>query len=203
MGLVASVEAWRGDLAGAELMRTDARALPDERYRELLAIALAKNPSATVPLGAAARGLAERGLEEDARRANDEALRRHAPFEARLLHAADLAGRGRLREAADAFEALHRVAPADRTAVQYLLGLHASLGDTRRLEEVATESERLWPGGFDALVVLKNLALARGDRRRATVLLRAAVLSIDFPEPRLYDPEAEKTVLRALETGPR
>ncbi|MBL8113504.1 MAG: hypothetical protein JNK60_11500, partial [Acidobacteria bacterium] len=92
---------------------------------------------------------------------------------------------------------------ADRTAVQYLLGLHSSLGDTRRLEEVATESERLWPGGFDALVALKNLALARGDRRRALVLLRAAMLSRDFPEPRLYDPGTERAALRALEAGPR
>ncbi|MBL8112618.1 MAG: hypothetical protein JNK60_07010, partial [Acidobacteria bacterium] len=90
-------------------MRPEARALSNERYEELLSIALAKNPSTTMPLGAAAKGLAERGLEEDARRANVEALHRHAPFEARLLHAADLAGSGRLREAVEAFEALHRV----------------------------------------------------------------------------------------------
>ncbi len=197
-GFVASVEAWRGDLAGAALMSPEASRLDDDAYRRLLERALTKSPAATIPLTPAVKGLSERGLEREARAIIDEALRRNAPFAARLLHAADLAASGHLAEAVSAFETLHRVAPADRTVVQYLIGLHANLGNAPRLEEVARESERLWPGGFDALVALKNAALARSDRRAATVLLRAAAASRDFPEPRIYERDAEMAALEAL-----
>lgn len=200
-GLLASLASWYGDvrlsrLGGASSLSTG----------EVLAIVregTRLSPAAWIRLVPAARDLSMRGEDQAALEPLEEALRRHAPLEARFLRAAIWAGSGRTAEATSELESLHRLSPKNRTVVQLLIGLHASAGDLEKLERVSLESERRFPGGFDALVALKNVALARGDVRAARLFARRALQSPDRPEPRVYDPEAERRALADLEKDPR
>lgn len=200
-GLLATLASWRGDVTLARLSGRASSSLSTRSFLALSREGSRQSPAAWIPLVPAAHALVLRGDDDAALELLEEALTRHAPLDARFLRAAIWAQKGRMRDALPELEAVHRLSPRNRTAVQYLLLLHASAGDLEKLAVVAEESERRFPGGFDALVALKNVALAHGDVRAAVLYARLALDARDRPEPRLYDPAEEREALAALEAS--